>query len=361
MEEYAALPWGVRWGLGQSGAQDYRTRQQERDKLVDIYNSQAVNEYNPAEIYNRNLTNRQQELANKQQEYLMPTFKALGIEANTKMDTPGFYQSSIDATQATNNAMRAAKENERVASEAQLPHVGALAGAQAEQKSRVTQLENFRSAVNAFDGSAEEAAAWLQAKAPKIYGWIGSVLKNKGIEPARRDLLYWIDEQLKSEYLRDSAHIRAVDLASQKGEAKAETDIEFFKRDPAGFAKYRALMTSEAAPSILRLAYYIASLRGESKPSVDDIFKAGAAMNQVPSSDTTTTKQLEAKDGKVKNVEVVQKRPGPQSPSGGEDKFTQDQLKGTAPVATVAPGTRNGNATFQGHPVRVKDGKVYLK
>jgi hypothetical protein len=302
LKEYMDLGPGAMMGLGQESFNAALGRQQERNSLVDVYNQQAVNEYNPAEVSRMGL-------ANQQQEYMMPTYQAQGEEAKAKMEMPGFYNESARAKMAGFSADAAAKTNEQIASEAQKPFVAANVGDTADTAAKVAKLQNYRLAVNAFQGSPEQALAMIQKFDPATAKWIKPVIEQQGLEPARKHILSMLDEVISSHAKSDIKYIQETSKEALKQGNKSETDIEFYQRDPAGFAKYRALMNSDKAPAILEVAQFIASRRGKGPTTHADVIAAGMAMNPPPTGLQSEINNLEVVDGKIVQKKIITKEP----------------------------------------------------
>ena len=316
MEEYAALPFGIRWGMGMDEFQGYESRQKERDALIQRFNRQAVEKYNPALI-------EQQNLANQQQQYMMPTYQAQGMEAKGKMNTPNYYGAKAESELVGFGAKLAEDKNKIKAAEADAPFIKPIAEAKRQSELAYAKLTSTRNTISSFDGTPEEAIEFIQTKLPKSATYWVKMIQDKGLEPARAMMLSHLDNQIEHtiQGILKADPTHRMKIAEQASNPKGSINNAELALMAAGGDPKKALEllnaqgnTSEAA--VVQVARAYAAAEHRTNITAADLDKARTQIIAPSVKQTTTNLQVGPNGLPVKVETAVSGPGGGQAPKG---------------------------------------------
>ena len=222
MRDYAELPYGLIDAMGHEGYLRAMEQQRQLDESAKIYNRQVVNEANPAII-------QQQQLANQQQQYMMPTYEAQGLTAKEEIKAGLPYQKAQTGL-ATQRATQATQENERAKQLAIAPTVGPTAKAQAEAAQNQTELFNFYTGITSPEfrhlvQQAEKDKSGAKAYVAKRFGkWapqLNALIDKHGPTAALDMFISQLEQAMQRQSLADPAHYRKIAEIQETGAQNA--------------------------------------------------------------------------------------------------------------------------------------------
>jgi len=328
LAEFDKLSLGAHLGMSPQMARNYLDRQTEYENLQNLYNAQVVEQYNPAEI-------RRMQLANEIEQYKMPTYQAQGMEAQSKMDTPGYYTAAHAADVAGFQAKKAEDKNKLAGFTAAAPYVqpttvatseAGLNTAQTAQDTAITtKLYQVLTDPNLIKVPKQEAIAYVQKRFPNQAQKIIPLIEKYGTKVAA-DM---IANQLKQQVYIDPSYIKEQAKASSAGQ-------------PA---------------SVIQLAYAYAHAAGRTTPTAEDLEKAS---KQVMVTETRSSELKVGPDGRPILVQTSSKGPDTAKAPAAATPATPVVIpKGYKALGKAPPGTADGARTMGGKPVVVKGGIVY--
>lgn len=332
LAEFDKLSLGAHLGMSPQMARTYLDRQAGYERLQDLYNTQSVEKYNPAEI-------RRMELANEQQAYMMPTYQEQGKAAQSKMDTPSYYTAARRADVTGYEAEAAENKNKQVASAAKAPYIQPTTVATAETNldtavttkntAETQKLYQMLTDPRITNITKEEAVKYVQERFPNQAQKVIPLILKYGVTPTATMFAKHLVQQTEI----DPKYIHAAATAANKPLDPYALALEA-ARAKLGPSASQAAVTTEA--------FSMLALR-----------QPGGQ----PTASTETHELVPNPDGTFSLRKKTTKTPGT-APAPAKEVIVP---QGAKPLGKAPPGTPDGQRTINGKPVVVKDGIVYGK
>jgi len=335
LESYGKLPYGLVQGMGAEGYQQALGRQREFEQAYSDYNQQVINEANPALIESQRLTN-------KQQQYMMPTYEAQGVAAQTKLKTPGYFDA---ATQAELTGFGKTSAENKLATETATGQLGTaqnIARNASETQNMVTALQRLYTAVTSPHLTEQELVGGVEKLAPRLLPWVKQSIATAGLAKTQELVSQMVYKQQEQLALSDPKHIQ--------GRALEGVKVAGHNIDPVALARAAAISKLGKNASEYDIARETFSLLALRTP-------AGQ-----PITSEKQTRIVQNNDGTVSFVEETVKTPGNQPAAGTAQPAAAAQVKvpaGWVVIGKAPPGTPDGKRTVNGVDVIVYKGDVY--